>query len=440
MTAYQLSKTINISAIIDQVEKKAYDLDAGFDSLLEKIGDSKIVMLGESTHGTHEYYLWRALISQKLIEEKDFNFIAVEGDWPDCYEINRHIKDYDGAPANALEAQHSFKRWPTWMWANWEMHALIEWLQRHNNKFKNRKVGFYGLDVYSLWESLESLMTYLRKNGDHEAYKTALKAFECFEPYGREGSDYGMSSRFVSKSCENEVVDLLKEVRSKVVFYDHDPESPFCAEQNASVAVNAEKYYRSMIEGGAASWNIRDEHMIQTLENLMNFHGPEAKAIVWEHNTHIGDARATPMKRSGMVNIGELAREKWGEKNTFLIGFGSYEGSVMAGTSWGSKMKSMPLPPARDNSWEEILHRVSTGNLYLFSEDLKSESEFNNSVKHRAIGVVYNPQHESLSNYVPSVIPQRYDAFMFFDRTEGLHPIGIEPELYEVPETYPWGL
>jgi erythromycin esterase-like protein len=206
------------------------------------------------------------------------------------------------------------------------------------------------------------------------------------------------------------------------------------------VAVNAEKYYREMIKGGPGSWNIRDRHMISTLEKLLHFHGPESKAIVWEHNTHIGDARATDMYRNGMVNVGQLAKEKWGVDDTVLVGFGSYKGSVIAGRSWGDDMQKMEVPEARSNSWEEMLHAVAPKNKLIITDDIKSYPELAARHAHRAIGVVYNPELESYGNYVPSVIPERYDAFVFLDETQALHPLKIKPAKQETPETYPWGL
>ncbi|MFW5830680.1 MAG: erythromycin esterase family protein [Prolixibacteraceae bacterium] len=425
---------------VETLEKKSYDLEKGLEPLMKRIGNSRIVLLGEASHGTHEYYIWRAQITQRLIREKGFNIIAVEGDWPDCYQINRYVRNYENSGKSSLEVLNKFHRWPTWMWANWEISALIDWLKKINeNKPHNQQTGFYGLDVYSLWESLDEIMNYLKKN-DPDALKEAEKAMQCFEPYDREGQDYAAHSRFTPETCEQEVLNLLQKIRKRVPLYDTDPEAPFNTEQNAMVAVNAEKYYREMVKGGPGSWNVRDRHMINTLEKLLNFHGPESKAVVWEHNTHIGDARATDMYRNGMVNVGQLAREKWGTDNTVLVGFGSYKGSVIAGRSWGDKMQKMEVPEARSNSWEEMLHFSAPENKLIITDDLKSYPEFSERHAHRAIGVVYNPEMESYGNYVPSIIPKRYDAFIFLDETKALHPLKIKPEKQETPETYPWGL
>lgn len=410
--------------------------------LLDRIGDAKVVMLGEASHGTHEYYTWRAQISKRLIEEKGFNFIGVEGDWPDCYRLNRFIKGYDNAGGSAFKVLHQFNRWPTWMWANWEISALAEWMHKHNAGLPaNKKAGFYGLDVYSLWESMEYMMQYLQKT-DPAALKVAEEAYRCFEPYRKdEGRTYAYASRFVPELCQTEVVNLLKEIRRKLPQYNTDHENVFSAEQNALVMSNAEKYYRAMIEGGPNSWNIRDNHMADTLNRLLAFHGDNAKAIVWQHNTHIGDARATDMAAEGMVNTGELARTHYKNKNVVLVGFGSYEGTVMAGQSWGAPMQTMQMPQARKESWEYLLHQAGGENKLLLMNDFTGNELFmENHIGHRAIGVVYNPLHERYGNYVPTVVPLRYDAFIYLDKTKALHPLHIKPDGHQLPETYPFGV
>jgi erythromycin esterase-like protein len=409
--------------------------------LFKRIGDARIVMLGEASHGTNEYYTWRAYITQQLIREKGFNFIAVEGDWPDCYRLNRYIKNYPGAGKNAFDVLKEFNRWPTWMWANWEMVAFAEWLFQFNKNLpRNKKIGFYGLDVYSLWESMESIMQYLRKT-DPAALKVAEEAFRCFEPYSKdEGSAYARATQFVPELCQNEVVALLKMIQQKLPQYNTDYENVFSAEQNALVMVNAEKYYRAMIEGGPHSWNVRDRHMADTMERLLKFHGENSKIIIWEHNTHIGDARATDMAGEGMYNIGELARLHHHEKGVVLVGFGSYKGTVVAGRSWGAKMKYMKVPPARKGSWEYLLHKADVNNKLLLMDDFMNDVFMENHIGHRAIGVVYNPEYEQYGNYVPTILPMRYDAFIYIDETNGVHPLHIEPDGHQVPETYPFGV
>jgi erythromycin esterase-like protein len=327
------------------------------------------------------------------------------------------------------------------MWANWETVALAEWLKKFNEgKPKNKKAGFYGLDVYSLWESLESIMLYLRKT-DPVALKTAEEAFNCFEPYRTgEGIAYARATQFVPELCQQEVIQMLRQIQLRSAQYNTDHENVFSAGQNARIAVNAEKYYRTMIKGGPHSWNVRDKHMSDTLDSLLEFHGDRSKVIVWEHNTHIGDARATDMAEEGMYNIGELARVKHQDKGVVLVGFGSYKGSVIAGKSWGAPMRSMVLPPAMENSWEYLLHKAGPENKLLLMEDLMSDILMETHIGHRAVGVVYNPEHEKYGNYVPSILPLRYDAFIFLDQTKALFPIHIEPDGSQLPETYPFGV
>lgn len=411
--------------------------DSDLDSLMERIGDARYVLLGEASHGTHEYYTWRMQITRRLIEEKGFSFVAVEGDWPDCYKLNRYVKGYT-KNETAAQVLHTFNRWPTWMWANWETVAFAEWLKSHNDLApQNRKAGFFGLDMYSLYESLEAIIGYLEQN-DPDALETARKALSCFEPYGEEGQAYARATRWVPDLCTNEVVDLLYKISQRRMHDDHDPEQAFSTEQNAWVAVNAEKYYRAMIGGGPNSWNIRDRHMTDTLERLMDFHGKGAKAVVWEHNTHIGDARATDMAGEQLVNIGQLLREHHGASEVVCVGFGSYAGTVIAGAHWGDAMQEMDVPPAMLHSWEDLLHQAADGNDLLIDtahlQDMKAR------IGHRAIGVVYDPQYEQYGNYVPSIIPERYDAFIFIDETAALHPLHIQPDGNQMPETYPFGM
>ncbi len=430
--------------ITGAIRQWAYPLNSKDDlnPLFDRIGDASIVMLGEASHGTHEYYTWRTYISKRLIEEKGFNFIAVEGDWPDCYRLNRFIKHYEQEDKSVFDILYDFKRWPTWMWANWETAALAGWLQRYNKgKTNNRKAGFYGLDVYSLWESMESIMNYMR-NTDPEALQIAEEAYRCFEPYRKdEGTSYARASQFVPELCRHVVVQLLSEIRQRMPSYNTDHENVFSAEQNALVAVNAENYYRAMIEGGPHSWNVRDRHMADTLNRLLKYHGDNAKAIVWEHNTHIGDARATDMADEGMYNIGELARMQHHDKGVVLIGFGSYKGSVMAGKSWGAPMQAMQLPEAMEGSWEYLLHKSGENNKLLIMDDFTaSDMLMENHIGHRAVGVVYNPQYEKYGNYVPTILPLRYDAFIYLDETQALQPLHLKPNGHLVPETYPFGV
>jgi erythromycin esterase len=412
--------------------------NTSLEALISDIADRPVVMLGEASHGTHEYYTWRTAISRKLIVEKGFRFIAVEGDWPDCYRINRYVKGYPDAGDDIRTILMNFDRWPTWMWANWEIAALAEWLREYNRGLPaEEKIGFYGLDVYSLWDSMSSMIAYLEKE-DKQAAASVRRAIACFEPFSGNEQEY---ARFTLSGhrCRDAVVALLKEIRMKAQYLDGDREAGFNTEQNALIAVNAEKYYSSMIGFDNESWNIRDRHMMETLERLMVFHGPAAKGLIWEHNTHIGDARATDMARAGMVNIGQLARDRYGEGNVYLAGFGSYEGSVIAGERWGSPMEVMEVPPARTGSIEAFLHEALCGNCYVLLRE-ETDPIYLSKTAHRAIGVVYSPQWERNGNYVPSLLSRRYNAFIFLDRSSALHPLHLSPSGEQVPDTYPFGM
>jgi erythromycin esterase-like protein len=410
------------------------------DALIEKIENKTIVMLGEASHGTSEYYTWRARISKRLIVERGFRFIAVEGDWPDCYELNRYVKGWSEA-WSARQALQNFERWPTWMWANWEIVALAEWLRDYNRERPDDEmVGFYGLDVYSLWESLEAVYGHL-KEFHPEKLEQAMEAISCFEPFNREGQSYAWHTRLAPEDCSDEVVELLRSLRSAPARYPEDPEAHFNAEQNAHVTVNAERYYRAMVRADNESWNVRDTHMMDTLDRLLDFHGPAAKGIVWEHNTHIGDARFTDMAEAGMVNIGQLAREQYSDGQVCLVGFGSYQGTVIAGRSWGAPMEVMQVPAGQRGSWEALLHAASPENQLLLMDDFRDVEEAQDMRGHRAIGVVYKPEHEMFGNYVPSDLRRRYDVFLYIDQTHALHPLHLESHSGpEPPDTYPWGV
>lgn len=418
-----------------------YSLDSAedLDALIDAMGNKKVVMLGEASHGTHEYYTWRTAITKRLIKEKGFHFIATEGDWPDCYKINKYIKGYKESGDNIQAILRKFDRWPSWMWGNWEIAALAQWLRIHNQNFHpDKKVGFYGLDVYSLWDSMREMMEYLSKQ-DPAAADIVRKAVRCFEPYRENEQLYAFGTK-PGFDCRDEVVNLLKEIKLHTQHPDDDREAALNTEQNAAIAVNAERYYRSMTGFSNESWNMRDLHMMETLRRVMNFHGPDAKAIVWEHNTHIGDAHATDMHDAGMVNMGGLAREEYGRDNVFLAGFGSYKGTVMAGEEWGAPMQKMTLPPAREGSIEQRLHNESRKDRYYIFSDRHDNSIFDGRILHRAVGVVYDPARERYGNYVPSVMRERYDAFIYIDETSALHPVSAHTEDQKIPETYPFGV
>lgn len=415
---------------------------ADLDPLIDAIGGARFVLLGEASHGTHEYYTWRTAISRRLILEKGFTFIAVEGDWPDCESINAYLRGLPGSGLSALEVLQKFHRWPTWMWANREVEALAEWLKDHNrDRSADLKVSFHGLDVYSLWDSLAIVSDYLMAH--HQDARQAIDAaVRCFEPYRENVQGYAASTRWLDQSCEDEVVRLLSVVeRLPWPAPNEGGQSRFNVEQNALIARNAENYYRAMMRNGPESWNIRDWHMVETLNRLMDFHGPQSKAIIWEHNTHIGDARFTDMADAGMVNVGELIRSQQMKEDVFIVGFGSHMGSVIASHCWDGPIERLPVPAAHAGSWEEILSRATkSDSLLLFSEDRISD-EMLAPRGQRAIGVVYHPEREH-GNYVPTILPKRYDAFVFLHQTTALQPvqeISVD-DAGEVPETFPTGV
>lgn len=436
----------NVATIAEGVRDRALPLgdSSDLDPLIERIGDARYVLLGEATHGTSEFYDWRAAISRRLIEECGFSFIAVEGDWPDCYRVNRYAKWYRDAGETARDVLHAFERWPTWMWANREVAELAEWLRDHNHRLPAaRQAGFYGLDVYSLWESMHAVVGYL-ESVDPSFARSARAAYRCFEPYGEDVQQYARATALVPTTCEREAVGVLMALRSKAAEYREDGRDAFFnAEQNALVAQSAERYYRTMVRGGPTSWNVRDTHMVETLERLMAHHGPDAKAIVWEHNTHVGDARFTDMARAGMVNVGQLARQAHDADDVVLVGFGTHRGTVIAGEEWGAPMRRMRVPPAREGSFEDVLHASRQGDLLLLFNDRDDGgiAGLDEPIGHRAIGVVYDPHTEQWGNYVPTIVPRRYDAFIHIDETAGVDALHL-PVLVdgEPPETFPSGM
>jgi erythromycin esterase len=400
---------------------------ADLEPLLDRIGDAQLVLLGEASHGTHEFYVWRAEITRRLIAERGFSFVAVEGDWPDCYDLTCSLLGAPGAPDDPYDVLSGFDRWPTWMWANQEVVEFARWLGRHNARLPvEQRAGFYGLDVYSLWDSLRRILDYL---GAHQPdyLETARAAWNCFAPYAEDPQDYARATRLVPTDCEDHVVELLTEVRRATRYSaGTDRAARFDAEQNALVAAGAEAYYRSMVHGGPRSWNVRDCHMADTLDRLLAFHsadGVPAKGVVWEHNTHVGDARYTDMAEAGMVNVGQLARERHGFDDVVIVGFGTYSGSVIAADAWDAPPRRLEVPPARSGSIEALLHQSdgTSSALFLFAEprpDWLAERR-----PHRAIGVVYHPHAERWGNYAPTVLGRRYDAFCWFDQTRALDPL-----------------
>jgi erythromycin esterase-like protein len=428
----------------DALAKRSQPLgdSSDLDPLLERVGDARFVLLGEASHGTSEYYEWRTLLSQRLIEEKGFSFIAVEGDWPDCYRVNRFVRGLADDGESAREVLHAFDRWPTWMWANEEVVRLVTWLSEHNDAVASeQRVGFYGLDVYSLWDSLYQVMGYVQRSRP-ELRSAARRAFECLEPYGEDAQNYAVATRWADESCEDAVVDLLTELRRAGRIAGGDHETQLDAEQNAWVVASAEEYYRTMVRGGSESWNVRDRHMAATLERLMQAGPPDTKAIVWEHNTHIGDARYTDMADDSMVNVGQLVRENHSESDAVLVGFSTYQGSVIASRAWDAPYAEMRVPMAEPGSWDEALHLAAPGDKLVIFDPRDLAGPLAEMRGQRAIGVVYHPEREG-GNYVPTVLPRRYDALLFLDETHALRPLHeVQPRIVEeeAPETFPTGV
>ncbi|MFT2011603.1 erythromycin esterase family protein [Pontibacter sp. 13R65] len=398
------------------------ETEQDLDTLIESIGNAQIVLLGESSHGTAEFYTWRTSISQRLINEKRFKIIAIVGDWTDAYQINKYIRGNNSYSSAKVALKQEFNRWPTWMWANEEVAELTEWLRSYNTgRGLNEQVGFYGLDVYSMWESMEIVLAYLEKNNSSAA-EAARMALHCFAPYNKNENAYARATYISTDNCADELSTLLETVQTTIASETPENEEAFNALQNTLVAVNAENYYRTAAFNNALSWNIRDRHMTATIKRLLEQSVPNTKIIVWEHNSHVGDARATDMADQGLENVGQQVREQYGEENTYIIGFGTYSGKVIAAQSWGNKMQVMDVPQARSNSWEALLHKHEPANKIIFMHPLSKEQTFQQRIGHRAIGVVYNPASET-GNYVPTVVPERYDAFIFLDRTTALTPL-----------------
>jgi erythromycin esterase-like protein len=411
----------------DEVETIAHPVrDAGdLDILLDRAADARVVLIGEASHGTHEFYEWRAALTRRLIEERGFSFVAVEGDWPDCARVDDAVRD----GPDPRETLHGYDRWPTWMWANEETVDFARWLRAHNER-RAAKVGFHGLDVYSMWESLREILVWLREH-DPGHVPVALSAFHCLSQYGEDPNAYAWATRFVPAGCEDQVVRMLIELRGR----------DLTVWQNAEVVAGAEHYYRALMLGGASSWNVRDRHMDATLARLLDQYGPDAKAVVWAHNTHVGDARGTDQSRRGEVTLGELARNRFGADRVLLVGMGSHRGTVVAGHAWGAPMEVMRVPAGKPESLEEILHvSAPPAALFVFPPLERRPELLVDALPHRAIGVVYRPERERWGNYVPSVLGDRYDAFLWIDETRALsplHPVHID---IREPETYPSGV
>lgn len=442
---------MNVEAIRGQMNAVTGE-GSDYDALLEAIGDASIVCIGEASHGTHEFYRERARITRRLIDEKGFTTVAVEADWPDAYRVNRYVRAMSG-DQSAAEALEGFKgRFPTWMWRNADILDFAGWLRTFNDSLADEqaKVGFYGLDLYSLFTSIEAVIGYLEKV-DRDAARRARERYGCFDHFGNEAQSYGYATAFgASESCQDEVVNQLTELRrqsAELAGRDGQipPDEFFYAEQNARLVKNAEEYYRSMFGGRVSSWNLRDRHMAETLDALVvqvEKQGRRAKVAVWEHNSHLGDARFTEMAEQGELNVGQLVRERYGP-SSFLVGFSTYTGTVTAADDWDGPALRKRVRPALRGSCEEILHQVSPAAFYLlFRDDGPAAAELAEPRLQRAIGVIYRPQTERMSHYFHARLPRQFDAIIHIDETRAVEPLERVPARHdrEAPETFPSGV
>ncbi len=408
-----------------QSRAQTFDTSADLDDLVEVAGSRKLVLMGEASHGTREYYAWRDSISRRLIAEHGFNFIAVEGDWASLYELNRYVKNMPNAANSAREVLEGLTRWPLWMWGNEEVEALAEWLRAFNDDLSaEEKVGFYGKDVYDEWNSHDRLLAFLREN-NNALYRRASSEYACFTPYNQDSWLYAQRVAQGAPDCTHEtaaVVQLIRDERHNLA--DLSEYEYFWLKQNALVVKHAEKFYRkSIMSRDASSWNSRVRYMDMTVNRLLDFYDDDARGIVWAHNTHIGDARFSQMAQQGQENIGHLTRVEHSPENVFLVGFATYTGTVKAGAQWGGSMERMQVPEAPATSIEGIFEQTGIPKFYLVFDDIdRTHDIFMQPRGNRAIGVVYNPQNDR-RQYVQTIVPLRYDAIMFFRDTEALTPI-----------------
>ena len=422
-----------------------------YNELLTTIGDARFVLIGEASHGTHEFYHARAQITKRLIEEKGFTAVVAEADWPDAYRVNRYVRGFDDDP-DADSALSGFKRFPQWMWRNTDVLKFVQWLREHNDALPPRteKCGFYGMDLYSLYTSIQEVLKYLRKL-DPEAARRARYRYSCFEHAGEDPQAYGYAAGFdLSASCEQEVIQQLVELRAKAAEYARRDgrvaeDEYFYAEQNARLVLNAERYYREMFGDQVSSWNLRDTHMVETLDALVQCldrrHG-RSKVAVWAHNSHLGDARATEMGQRGELNVGQLIRQRYG-KDCFNIGFTTHEGTVTAASDWDAPAERKRVRPSLADSYERLLHNTEVPQFLLtFRGRDHAGAPLPSPRLERAIGVIYLPQTERISHYFLADLPAQFDAVIHIDQTRAVQPLERTPQWdrFEVPETFPVGV
>jgi erythromycin esterase-like protein len=435
---------------LDRLARPITGVAEDYDSLLELIGERRFVFIGEASHGTHEFYRERARITRRLIDERGFNAVAVEGDWPDAYRVNRYVMG-DSEDLDADSALGGFLRFPTWMWRNHDVLSFVQWLRARNDSQASPKTKgrFYGLDLYSLRASIEAVVEYLEHVDPDEAKRARLR-YSCFDHVGADGQAYGYAlARGVADPCEDAVVTQLLELRQKSDSYllrdglGAEDEN-FYAEQNARLVHDAEEYYRLMYRAGVSSWNLRDSHMADTFDELIEHldqQAPPAKIVVWAHNSHVGDARATDMGVRGELNIGQLARERHGDE-VALIGFSTYTGQVTAASDWGGLAERKRVRPARPDSHEAMLHQANLAQFWVPTDEMAKNEELSRVRLERAIGVIYRPQTELQSHYFDAELTRQFDAVIHIDHTRALEPLEMTPlwDKGEPAETYPSGL
>lgn len=439
-----------LRAAIETLARPLQGTSEDHDAILDLVGDARVVLLGEASHGTHEFYFERAEITKRLIEELDVSAVAVEGDWPDAYRVNRYVQGR-GADTDPASALADFRRFPAWLWRNVEVLDFVGWLRAHNDRVGgDRRVGFYGLDLYSLHASIESVLSYLDRI-DPAIAARARHRYGCFEVFGDDPQTYGHTVTLdPSQTCEDEVVAQLVELqRRRDQFLRRDgfiaQDEFFFAEQNARVVKNAEAYYREMYHGRVSSWNLRDTHMADTLDALLGHLDQRvgrAKVVVWAHNSHVGDARATELGAAGELNVAQLARQRYG-KQAVIIGFSTHSGTVTAANDWGEPAQRMRVRPGLPGSYEALFHAVGIPRFWIALRDGGDPvAALREPRLQRAIGVIYRPATERQSHYFRARLADQFDAVLHFDETRATEPLErtAEWERGEAPETYPTGL
>lgn len=410
-----------------------------FGAFFDRFGDARVVLLGEATHGTSEFYRARAAITRRLVERHGFTIVAVEADWPDAAQIDDYVRHQAPRPRRG----DVFARFPTWMWRNEEVLAFADWLRGHNAPLSaQRRVSFSGLDVYSLSESIHAVLAYLDKV-DPDAAVDARRRYGCLTPWQDEPAHYGRAVMLGGRqSCEDNAVAQLRGLLARRLDYlSEDGEAWFDALQNARIVRAAERYYRAMYRSSTESWNLRDRHMFETLQALLAHRGDGAKAVVWAHNSHVGNAAATAMGWQGEFNIGELCRMAHGDE-AVSIGFGTDTGTVAAASDWGADMQIKTVQPARADSYEHAFRRTGISRsltAWRGADRHELTAMLREPLLERAIGVVYRPETERLSHYFEAVLAEQFDAWVWFEQTQAVTPLGHERP-HGAPETWPFGL